>query len=60
MKKILIVEGNSDSREMMNLFITKMGYQAIAAKNSYEAITFAEAEVHTSFSWTCNCQMLRS
>jgi two-component system, cell cycle response regulator DivK len=45
MKKILIVEGNNDSREMMNLFVTKMGYQAIAAKNSYEAITFAEAEV---------------
>jgi two-component system, cell cycle response regulator DivK len=43
-KKILIVEDNSDSREMMNLFITKMGYQAIAAKNSYEAITLAEAE----------------
>ncbi len=28
----------------MNLFITKMGYRAIPAKNSYEAITFAEAE----------------
>lgn len=43
-KKILIVEDNSDSREIMNLFITSMGHQAIAAKNSYEAITFAEAE----------------
>ena len=43
-KKILIVEDNSDSREIMNLFITKMGYQAIAAKNSDEAIAFAEAE----------------
>jgi CheY-like chemotaxis protein len=43
-KKILIVEDNNDSREMMNLFITKMGYRAIAAKNSYEAITFAEVE----------------
>src|SRR4029450_8532473 len=28
----------------MNLFITKMGYRAITAKNSYEAITSAEAE----------------
>src|SRR5262245_30668976 len=28
----------------MNLFITKMGYRVITAKNSYEAITFAEAE----------------
>ena len=44
MKKILIVEDNSDSREIMNLFITRMGHQAIKAKNSYEAITFAEAE----------------
>jgi DNA-binding response OmpR family regulator len=26
-KKILIVEDNNDSREIMALFITKMGYQ---------------------------------
>jgi CheY-like chemotaxis protein len=44
MKKILIVEDNSDYREIMNLFITKMGYRAITAKNSYEATAFAEAE----------------
>src|SRR5258705_10789831 len=44
MKKILIVEDNGDYREIMNLFITKMGYRAITAKNSYEAIAFAEAE----------------
>ena len=44
MKKILIVEDNSDYREILNLFITKMGYLAITAKNSYEAIAFAEAE----------------
>jgi two-component system cell cycle response regulator DivK len=44
MKKILIVEDNSDYREIMNLSITKMGYRAIPAKNSCEAIAFAEAE----------------
>ena len=43
-KKILIVEDNNDSREIMNLFITKMGYQPIKARNSNEAITIAEAE----------------
>jgi CheY-like chemotaxis protein len=43
-KKILVVEDNNDSREIMNLFITKMGYQAITAKNSNEAIAFAETE----------------
>jgi two-component system, cell cycle response regulator DivK len=43
-KKILIVEDNSDYREILNLFITKMGYEAITAKNSYEAIAFAETE----------------
>ena len=43
-KKILIVEDNSDSREIMNLFITKIGHQTIVAKNSNEAITLAEAE----------------
>jgi CheY-like chemotaxis protein len=43
-KKILIVEDSNDSLEIMNLFITKMGYQAIKAKNSYEAMAFAEAE----------------
>ncbi len=44
MKKILIVEDNCDYREILNLFITKMGYRAIQAKNSHEAIAFAEAE----------------
>ena len=43
-KKILIVEDHNDSREIMNLFITKMGHETIAAKNSDEAIAFAEAE----------------
>jgi CheY-like chemotaxis protein len=43
-KKILLVEDNNDSREIMNLFITKMGHHAIAAKNSNEAIALAEAE----------------
>jgi CheY-like chemotaxis protein len=38
------VEDNNDSREIMNLFITKLGYQAIKAKNSNEAIAFAETE----------------
>jgi two-component system, cell cycle response regulator DivK len=43
-KKILIVEDNSDSREILGLFVTKMGYEAIKAKNSNDAITLAEAE----------------
>jgi two-component system cell cycle response regulator DivK len=43
-KKILIVEDNNDSREIMALFITKMGYQPIKAKNSNEAIALAAAE----------------
>lgn len=43
-KKVLIVEDNNDSREIMNRFITRMGYEAIKAKNSNEAIAFAEAE----------------
>ena len=43
-KKILIVEDNNDSREIMNLFITKMGHQTLAAKNSKEAVALAEAE----------------
>jgi CheY-like chemotaxis protein len=43
-KKILIVEDNNDSLEIMNLFITRMGHQAIKAKNSIEALSFAETE----------------
>ena len=43
-KKILIVEDNKDSREILGLFITKIGCQVIKAKNSNEAIAFAEAE----------------
>ena len=44
MKKILIVEDNPDSCEILSLFITKIGHHPIKAKNSKEAITIAEAE----------------
>ena len=44
MKKILIVEDNNDCREILGLFLTMIGHQAIKAKNSNEAIAFAEAE----------------
>ena len=44
MKKILIVEDNKDSREIMGLFVTKFGNQVVKASNSQEAITYAEAE----------------
>jgi CheY-like chemotaxis protein len=43
-KKILIVEDNSDFREILDLFATKIGYQPIRANNSKETITVAEAE----------------
>ncbi len=43
-KKILIVEDNKDSSEILRLFITKIGHHAIKAKNSKEGITLAEAE----------------
>jgi CheY-like chemotaxis protein len=42
-KKILIVEDNKDSSEIIGLFITS-GDHPIKAKNSKEAITLAEAE----------------
>jgi two-component system cell cycle response regulator DivK len=42
--KILIVEDHPDSREILGLFITKIGHQVIKACNSQEAIAFAEAE----------------
>jgi two-component system cell cycle response regulator DivK len=44
MKKLLIVEDNKDSREIMGLFLTKLGHQVIKASNSNEDITYAEAE----------------
>ena len=44
MKKILIVEDNKDSLEILGLRITAIGYQVIKAKNSKEAVTYAEAE----------------
>src|SRR6266436_7425556 len=43
-KKILVVEDNKDSLEILGLFITKIGHQVIKACNSKEAITYAEAE----------------
>ena len=43
-KKILIVEDNKDSREILGLFITKIGCQVIKACNCEQAVTYAEAE----------------
>jgi len=43
-KKILIVEDNNDSLEILGLRVTAFGYQVIKARNSKEAIAFAEAE----------------
>ena len=43
-KKILIVEDNKDSLEILGLRVTAIGYQVIKARNSKEAIAFAEAE----------------
>jgi CheY-like chemotaxis protein len=42
--KILILEDNPDSREILGLFVTKLGHQVIKASNSKEAITYAETE----------------
>jgi len=38
MKKILIVEDNKDSREILSLFITKLGHQVIKAISSVRQI----------------------
>ena len=43
-KKILIVEDNNDSSEILRLFITKIGHHPIRARNSNEAIMLTEAE----------------
>jgi CheY-like chemotaxis protein len=46
-KKILIVEDNNDSRAILVLMLTKMGYQTIETENSKEAIACADAEQPT-------------
>jgi two-component system, cell cycle response regulator DivK len=43
-KKVLIVEDNNDSSEILGLFITKIGDHPIKARNSNEVIILAEAE----------------
>ena len=43
-KTILIVEDHNDCREILGLFVTKLGHQVVKASNSQEAITYAEAE----------------
>jgi two-component system, cell cycle response regulator DivK len=43
-KKILIVEDNNDSLEILGLRVKTFGYEAIKAHNSKEAIACAEAE----------------
>ena len=43
-RKILIVEDNKDSLEILGLRVTTIGFQAVKAHNSKEAIMYAEAE----------------
>ena len=43
-KKILIVEDNKDSLEILGLRVTTIGHQVIKAHNSKETIIYAEAE----------------
>jgi CheY-like chemotaxis protein len=43
-KKILIVEDNKDSLEILGLRVVSLGHQVIKAYNSTEALTYAEAE----------------
>ena len=43
-KKILVVEDNDDLRAILILRLTHMGYQAIEAKSSKEAIACAKSE----------------
>ena len=43
-KKILIVEDNKDSLEILGLRITAIGHQVIKACNSKEAIAYSAAE----------------
>jgi two-component system, cell cycle response regulator DivK len=43
-KKILIVEDHHDCREILSLLLTRIGYHAITAKNSKDAVAYAEAE----------------
>ena len=42
--KILIVDDNHDTLEVLSLRVTKLGHEAIKAHNSKEAIAYAEAE----------------
>ncbi len=42
--KILIVDHNNDTLEVLSLRVTKLGYEAIKAHSSKEAIAYAEAE----------------
>src|SRR5262249_56945464 len=43
-KKILLVEDNNDSLEILGLRVRSFGYDAIKAHNSKEAIASVEAE----------------
>jgi len=38
------MEDHNDCREILGLFVTKLGHQVVKASNSQEAITYAEAE----------------
>ena len=43
--KILIVDDNNDTLEVLSLRVTRLGHESIRAHNSKEAIPYAEAEL---------------
>jgi DNA-binding response OmpR family regulator len=56
--KILIVEDNPDSREILGLYVTKIGYQVIKAKNSKEASSARKIQTGGVFS-LCSCTRVK-
>jgi CheY-like chemotaxis protein len=44
MKKILVVDDESDSRRMMRTFLEAIGHEVIEAEDGYEAVEVALAE----------------
>jgi hypothetical protein len=57
-KKVLMVGDHNDSREILTLMITRIGYHAITARNSKEAIACAEADNQRSSLWMSGYQIV--
>jgi len=55
MARVLVVDDEPDSVELLQEFLTSKGYEVITASNGEEALRKLKRSGPTSSCWTCAC-----